>query len=109
MGANVLLESRPQVQSVVAGINYLKAASDRPYDYAYEPPNGEPWQNYESEARAMRITDARSLSSRPSLQGEGFELRDAPTAVVHAPSADRNPPGPAPAVQETPRRVDNSS
>jgi hypothetical protein len=83
MRANVLLESRPQVQSVVAGINYLKAASDRPYDYAYQPPNGEPWQNYESEVRAMRITDARSLSSRPSLHCEGFELRDAPTAVVN--------------------------
>jgi hypothetical protein len=83
MRANVLLESRSQVQSVVTEINYLKAVSDRPYDYAYEPPNGEPWQNYESEVRTVRITDARSLSSRPSLHGEGFELRDAPTAVAN--------------------------
>jgi hypothetical protein len=83
MRAHVLLESRPQLQSVVAGLSYLKTVPERPYDYAYEPPNGEPWQNYDSEVRPMRIIDARSLSSRPSLHAEGFELRAAPTAVVN--------------------------
>jgi hypothetical protein len=83
MRANVLLQSGPQLQSVQAGLTYLNTAADRPYDYAYEPPNGEPWQNYESEVRITRIADARSLASRTSLDAEGFELRDAPTALVN--------------------------
>jgi hypothetical protein len=83
MRPNVLLQSESQLQSVKAGLTYLKTAAERPYNYAYEPPNGEPWQNYESEVRATRIADARALPSRALLEVEGFELRDAPTALVN--------------------------
>lgn len=71
-----------QIPSVVTGLGYLKPMSVRPYNYMYEPPNGAPWQNCEYDVRTLRITDARSFSSRPSVHGEGFELWDAPSAVT---------------------------
>jgi hypothetical protein len=67
--------------SVIADLGYLGPTSERPYHYAYEPPDGAPWQNCEYDVRATRIADARSFSSRPSVHEEGFELREAPSAV----------------------------
>jgi hypothetical protein len=69
------------MESLVAGLGYLKPMSQRPYHYAYEPPRGVAWQNCEFDVREMRIDDARDLPGRPSLEAEGFELRDAPSAV----------------------------
>ena len=68
--------------SVVARLGYLKPGDERPYEYAYEPPAGMPWQNCEYEMRAMRITDARSFSAAPAVHREGFELWDAPSDVT---------------------------
>ena len=68
--------------SVEAGLSYLKHTNERPYNYMYEPPEGIPRQNCEYEQHWMRIADARSSSPRPSVHREGFELRDAPSAVI---------------------------
>lgn len=68
--------------SVIAGLAYLKPTSERPYHYMYEPPAGVPWKNCEYDVHAMRITDARHASARPSVHQEGFELWDAPSAVT---------------------------
>jgi hypothetical protein len=67
--------------TVVAGLNYLKPTSERPCSYAYEPPPGVPWENCEYELRQIPIADARSAPERSSIDREGFELWDAPTAV----------------------------
>ena len=80
MSAQVL-EQRPLVQSVVAGLSYLGDAIAKPYDYAYPPPDGGPWQNYVPSVHEVRITDARAVPWKPSIDSEGFELREARTAV----------------------------
>jgi len=82
MYPDVLLEPRAKAPSVVALLGYLEPNSERPYDYAYPPPEGGPWHNYEGDPRPMRITDARGLPARSSLQRAGFELRDAPSQVT---------------------------
>ena len=68
-------------KSVVAGLHYLRPTRQRPHSYTYEPPPGVPWENCAYDRHAMPIADARLASSRPSIDREGFELRDAPTVV----------------------------
>ncbi len=72
--------SAAQAPYVVAGLGYLKPTSKRPYNYMYEPPSGEAWENCEYELRPMPIVDARGQAH--SLHSEGFELWDAPTDVT---------------------------
>ena len=60
----------------------MKHTEQRPYTYMYEPPNGGPWQNCEFEAWETEIWDARALPRPASVQSEGFELRDAPSAIT---------------------------
>ena len=64
---------------VVARLGYMEPQRERPYDYAHEPPEGTPWQNYRSDARAVRIYDAR-LSAR-AIDREGFVLAESASAV----------------------------
>ena len=67
--------------AVVAGLNYLVPTGERPFSYACEPPAGTPWESGRYELRQMAIADARSTVPRPSIDVEGFELCDAPSAV----------------------------
>jgi hypothetical protein len=48
----------------------------------YEPPTGTPQENCEYRVSPVWITDARAMASPPSIHVEGFELWDAPTAVM---------------------------
>ena len=66
---------------VVARLNYLLPTSVRPYSYAYEPPPGIPWESCEYDFRPVSISDSRSAVPPCSIDREGFELWDAPTAV----------------------------
>jgi hypothetical protein len=66
---------------VQAELGYLQRTTGRPYDYAYPPPAGTGWQNYRSDTRSVRITDARSLAAGATLKREGFELRETATSV----------------------------
>lgn len=66
---------------IVCGLNYLVPTKERPCSYAYEPPPGIPWESCPYELRPMAIADARDSVQRPSIDVEGFELRDAPTMV----------------------------
>src|SRR3954463_10095896 len=81
MTTNAVLERVSAASSVVAPLGYIRPGAERPYDYAYEPPAGVPWQNYEIDARPMRIVDAREVDATPSIHGAGFTLQHAPTAV----------------------------
>jgi hypothetical protein len=69
------------VPSVRATLSYLPPSVDRPFNYAYAPPAGAPWENYQREERAVSIADTRHAASGVTVHGEGFALWDAPSAV----------------------------
>jgi hypothetical protein len=87
METKISLEARPACLAASVGmdikaeLSYLKPTSERPYNYMYEPASGIAQQNCEYEARMMQLTDARRSAARPSVHGEGFELREAPSIV----------------------------
>lgn len=66
---------------VMAELSYIKPTKTRPCSYTYSPPPGVPWESAEHDCRMMPILDGRLAPTRPSIEREGFELRDAPTAV----------------------------
>jgi hypothetical protein len=69
------------MKDVIAGLNYLAPATERPFSYVCEPPLGLPWESGQYELHDMEIRDARTAEHPPSILREGFELRDAPSAV----------------------------
>ncbi|MDB5927852.1 MAG: methyltransferase [Betaproteobacteria bacterium] len=81
MFMDAMLETRETTSSVVANLGYLERTDERPYDYAYTPPAGVPWQNYRSDTQSVNIADARTLQASPTLSREGFQLCNASTAV----------------------------
>ena len=68
--------------SLRAELSYFVPDGNKPVHYAYTPPDGEPWESGQYEARTVEIVDARAVRNQPSIQREGFELWDAPTALV---------------------------
>src|SRR5258706_3675085 len=48
----------------------------------YEPAAGVVRQNCEYRVNSVRIADGRAMALRPAIDVEGFELWDAPTAMV---------------------------
>ena len=67
---------------VHAALGYLAPSAERPVSYAFEPPPGTPWENCAYDRVRMPIADARRAHEKASIDREGFELHDAPTAVV---------------------------
>lgn len=64
-----------------AALGYLAAASEKPYQYMYEPPDARPWDNYTFDPREVRIRDARIAGGDLGLEQSGFELRWQPSGV----------------------------
>jgi hypothetical protein len=62
-------------------LGYMQPTAERPWNYAYEPPAGTPWENYERDNRAVPIHDGRHQSSSGAIHHEGFALLDAPSEV----------------------------
>jgi hypothetical protein len=83
MSTTVLEETSVAVPdtAVVAALGYIEPQRERPYDYAYPPPAGVPWQNYRSDPRPVRIGDARRSQAAPAIDREGFTLVDSASAV----------------------------
>jgi hypothetical protein len=75
---SALAQARPSVR---APLLFFKSSDGRPYNYLYPPPDGQPAENCEYERREVTIADARQFMFAPALDGAGFELVDAPTAV----------------------------
>ena len=71
----------PRLPGVPASFGYLGATPERPFNYMYQPPAGTPWQNCEYALQRMHVVDARATAARPSIDREGYELWDAPSAV----------------------------
>jgi hypothetical protein len=72
----------PKVPGLTAGLGYLSQASERPYNYMFEPPGGAPWCNCEYRLTPVWIADARARASPPTIDLDGFELCDAPTSML---------------------------
>jgi hypothetical protein len=75
--ANVVA-SLPRVE---ADMNYLVPMADRPRNYTFEPPAGEPRSNTNHEAHKMAIHDARPVAGEVSLDANGFALVNHRSAV----------------------------
>jgi hypothetical protein len=60
-------------------LSYLEPSGERPWHYMYDRPDGGPQHNCVFANHPAWIADARR--SNPSLEREGFELREAPSAV----------------------------
>jgi len=75
--------AQPRVPNVIAGLGYLSPTSERPYRYMYRPPAGEAWHNCDYELIPSPIADARAMAMPPTIDVEGFELRDAPSSVTN--------------------------
>ena len=66
---------------VTAEMNYLGPMTDRPRNYACEPPRGVPQSNTTREIHTVPIYDARSVASEISLDREGFAVLRQKTTV----------------------------
>jgi len=55
---------------------------EQPFNYAFEPPAGTPWENYEQDPRIVSIYDSRCERAPASIEVEGFELWDAPCTAI---------------------------
>lgn len=75
---SALALARPSVR---APLIFFKSSEGRPYNYLYAPAEGCATENCQYETREVTIADARQFMFAPSLDGAGFELVDAPTAV----------------------------
>jgi hypothetical protein len=67
--------------TVSATLEYLLPTTERPFNYMYAPPEGKAWHNASYERTTVTIRDARSVRDDLSIDRDGFELHDAPTAV----------------------------
>ena len=63
-----------------AALEFLQPTPERPYTYMYPPPDGQPWQNAAYVSMEVAIRDARADGGL-SIDREGYELREAPSAV----------------------------
>jgi hypothetical protein len=73
--------ARPAAPFVQATLAYLGPTAERPHNYACEPPQGKPWENYQPDKRAVDIRDGRAMALPATLDREGFALWDAPSGV----------------------------
>jgi hypothetical protein len=69
---------------VIADLNYLGDISERPRNYAYEPPSGIPRTNTVSDLHHVAIRDIRTIAKRVFLDREGFQVVSHETAVRNA-------------------------
>ena len=72
----------PQSVVTLATLNFLQPMQERLLAYQYAPPAGVPQRNGEDEPHLVAIADARPLAAGLSLDAEGFELLQAPSAFA---------------------------
>ncbi len=66
---------------VTGELAYLVPSGSRPCNYMFQPPDGVPWENCQYESRACKIHDARRIASALTLELNGFELLESPSAL----------------------------
>lgn len=67
--------------SVEALLQFSERTAEKPYVYAGLPPDGEPQARAEYRTRSVRITNARPIADRLSLDVEGIAVVRRPSAV----------------------------
>jgi hypothetical protein len=78
---NARTRSLSALPRVEAQLNYLAPMTERPRNYAYDPPVGVPRSNTTPEIHTVPIYDARPIAPEISLDREGFALLQNDTAV----------------------------
>jgi hypothetical protein len=78
---NAHIHSLSALPHVDADLNYLAPMTERPRNYASEPPAGVPRSNTSPETHRVPIYSARPIASEISLDREGFALLESRTAV----------------------------
>lgn len=74
------LHSPITMAALKAPINFLRPMKDRPVAYQFEPPPGVPVRTGQQDPHLVSIRNARPIAEKLSLDREGFELVDAPSA-----------------------------
>jgi hypothetical protein len=69
------------ITTVETEVNYLTPMTAKPVNYTFQPPPGVPWRSGKPEAHRIRVRNARTLATRPSLDEQGFALVDHGTSV----------------------------
>jgi hypothetical protein len=78
---NARMQSHSNLAHVDATVNYLAPMTERPRNYACEPPAGVARSNTAPETHKVPVYDARPIASKISLDREGFALVQNETAV----------------------------
>ncbi|SKA20607.1 hypothetical protein SAMN02745126_04128 [Enhydrobacter aerosaccus] len=81
MSLQATADTLASLPHVVADLNYLVPMAERPRNYTFEPPAGEPWSNIQNETRRVSIHDARPIADKVSLDANGFALVSHRSAV----------------------------
>lgn len=68
-------------KTVEAKLNYLTPMTERPFSYRYPPPEGMPQTNISHTPYALSIADGRPQAAEFTVDREGFQLVEEPTAV----------------------------
>ena len=69
------------LRHVEAELNYLSRMTERPRNYAFDPPPGIPRSNTAHETHRVPVYDVRDIASDVSLDQEGFQLLRHASAV----------------------------
>ena len=72
------LNRLPHLEAV---FNYLAPMDEKPRNYTYEPPPGVPASNARYEPHRMTVFDIRPVADQVSVDVEGIQLVEQPTAV----------------------------
>jgi hypothetical protein len=82
MPAELVAESAAELAPAVeASLVFTVPSADKPYGYAFTPPDGIPPTRGDYVSRKVRIENARPIADRLSLDVEGVAVASSPTAV----------------------------
>ena len=79
--------ARPQAAAtdhplaVTGSLTFIERTPEKPYTYAYAPPEGTAATNVRTRAEPVEITNARPFADRLKLDVEGFQVVGHRTAV----------------------------
>nr|WP_294509277.1 CmcJ/NvfI family oxidoreductase [uncultured Rhodopila sp.] len=75
------MDAVSSLSQVVGEVVYLAKTAEKPHTYTYDPPEGVARTNIVNDPHTVPISDMRPIADGLSLDGQGFVLADAPTAV----------------------------
>jgi hypothetical protein len=76
-----IMDAVSSLSQVAGEVVYLAKTADKPHIYTYDPPDGVARTNIVNDPHVVPIFDMRPIADGLSLDGQGFALVDAPTAL----------------------------